>query len=304
MVIRLALAAVLLAVPMVATETTPASETFTVADHPAGIPFEWIVPEGVESISVTANGAHGGTSSAERPGGRGASVSVVIPVEAGQVLTITLGADGGADGVGGLGLGSGGDGIKAGGGGGSTGISIDGTVTIVAGAGGGSSTASSAGGGGAAGIPDGQPGARRGGAGGTGGNGGLGVAPWGEPGGASFVGGGGTVNGSEAGAGGGAGYGGGGAGGAFGDGGGGGSYSAITTATFANRLDDLAGGWVQLDYQVPVPEEVVAPPAAEAPSASPTIFGIEGPYVGMAAAALLVLALGALIVSGAVRRRR
>lgn len=305
MVIRLAVAALLLAVPTVTTaETTPVHETFTTAEQPAGIPFEWTVPEGVGIVTVTANGGDGGTSSVDRPGGSGAVVTVAIPVEAGQVLTITLGADGAPDGLGGLGYGSGGAGIEAGGGGGSTGIVIDGTVSIVAGGGGGSSTSSSAGGGGAAGVPDGQPGARRGGEGGTGGNGGLGVAPWGEPGGASFVGGGGTVNGTEAGAGGGAGYGGGGAGGAYGDGGGGGSYSAITTASFSNRLDDLTDGWVQLDYLLPVPEEPIVAPPAQEPSTSPTVFGVNGTYVGMGAAALLVLAIAALVVRGVLRPAR
>ena len=305
MVIRLALAAVMLAVPTTATvDTTPEHDVFTTTEQPAGVPFEWVVPEGVGIVTVTATGGSGGTSSPDRPGGLGAVVTVAIPVEAGQVLSITLGANGGPAGAGGLGYGSGGGGINAGGGGGSTGIVIDGTVAIVAGAGGGSSTSSSAGGGGAAGIPDGQPGARRGGGGGAAGNGGLGVAPWGEPGGASFVGGGGTVNGTEAGAGGGAGYGGGGAGGAYGDGGGGGSYSSIATATYSTRLDDLVDGWVQLDYLLPVPEEPVAAPPAQPQSTSPEIFGLNGTYVGMGAAALLVLAIGALVVRGALRPAR
>lgn len=304
MVIRLAalaLGASLLAVttptptPELPGETTPQNEVFTTAEKPAGVPFEWIVPEGVESVSITATGGSGGESDDARPGGLGAVVTVVIPVESGQVFDITLGADG-VGATGGLGYGAGGNGIDAGGGGGSTGVVVDGTPTIVAGAGGGSSTSSSAGGGGAAGTPDGQPGSRRGGAGGFGGNGGLGVGPWGEPGGSSFVGGGGTVNGTEAGSGGGAGYGGGGASGAYGDGGGGGSYSAIATATYSLRLDDLVDGWIQLDYLLPVPEEVVAAPeAAPQQSTSPLVFGIEGPYVGMAAALVALLFILALL---------
>ena len=305
MVIRLALAAVMLAVPATATaETTPEHEVFTTAEQAAGVPFEWVVPEGVGVVTVTATGGTGGTSSPDRPGGVGAVVTVAIPVEAGQVLSITLGANGGPTGVGGAGFGTGGNGINAGGGDGSTGITIDGTVAVVAGAGGGSSTASTAGGGGAGGIPDGQPGARRGGAGGTGGTGGLGVAPWGEPGGASFVGGGGTLNGKEPGAGGGAGYGGGGASGAYGDGGGGGSYSSIATATYSSRLDDLVDGWVQLDYLLPVPEEPVAAPPAQQPSTSPEVFGFNGTYIGMGAAALFVLAISALVVRSALRPAR
>jgi hypothetical protein len=304
MVIRIALAALLLATPTAVSETTPVHETFTTADHPAGVAFEWTVPEGVGIVTVTATGGNGGESDPARPGGTGAVVTVAIPVEAGQVLSITLGADGTAV-TGGGGFGSGGNGINAGGGGGSTGIVIDGTVSVVAGAGGGSSTANSAGGGGAAGTPDGQPGARRGGGGGTGGVGGTGVAPWGEPGGASFVGGGGTVNGSEAGAGGGAGYGGGGAGGAYGDGGGGGSYSATTSATYSARLDDLVDGWVQLDYLLPVPEVVEAAPGpVQQPTDAPDILGLNGTYVGMASAAIVVLFIGGLLVRNALRPAR
>ena len=303
MVIRLAVAALLLAVPAVAAESTPTTETFTTAEQAAGVAFDWMVPDGVTSLTITATGGNGGESDPARPGGSGAAVTVTVPVEPGQVLSITLGADGQLV-TGGAGFGSGGQGINAGGGGGSTGISIDGTVSIVAGAGGGSSTSTSAGGGGAAGTPDGLPGSRRGGGGGAGGNGGLGTAPWGEPGGASFVGGGGTVNGSEAGAGGGAGYGGGGAGGAYGDGGGGGSYSATAPATFSPRLDDLVDGWVQLDYLLPVPEEApVEPPAAATPSDTPLLLGLSSAQVGMAAGGLAVLFVGALIVRSLIRPR-
>lgn len=298
--IRLAVAALLLVAPA-ATTTTPTSETFTTVDHSAGVAFDWTVPEGVELITVTATGGHGGASDPARPGGRGAVVTVAIAVEPGQVLSITLGADGQAP-TGGAGFGAGGDGIDAGGGGGSTGILIDGAAALVAAGGGGSATWNSAGGGGAGGTPDGQPGSRRGGGGGAGGVGGLGVAPWGEPGGASVVGGGGTVNGTEAGAGGGAGYGGGGAGGAYGDGGGGGSYSAIATAAFSSRLDDLTDGWVQIDYLLPAPE-VVAPPVAPAVE-TPTVFGVDRTLVGMAAGALAVLFVVSLIVARAVRLAR
>src|SRR6188474_3176064 len=69
------------------------TETFTIADHPAGVPFDFTVPVGVTSIAVQAAGGHGG-SYAERPGGAGALVSVTIPVVEGQVLTVTLGDNG------------------------------------------------------------------------------------------------------------------------------------------------------------------------------------------------------------------
>lgn len=300
----LAAAALVLApVPASVMDATPTHDSYTTADTAAGIAVEWTVPEGVTSVTITASGGNGGTSKTERPGGRGATLTVVLAVEPGQVLAFTLGADGTATGPGGIGYGPGGNGINAGGGGGSTAVLLDGVVAIVAGGGGGSATSSSAGGGGAAGTPDGQPGARRGGAGGTAGTGGIGVAPWGGPGGSSYVGSGGTVNGSEAGAGGGAGYGGGGAGGAYGDGGGGGSYSSSPeTTTYASRLDTLVDGWVQLDYLLPEP--VVEQPAAapvDQPDIAPTIFGIPRPYVGMAAAAIVVLFIVTLAI---VRPRR
>lgn len=306
MVIRLALAALLTAVPASAAATTPMHETLTTAEAPAGTAYEWTVPEGVIVVTVTAAGGNGGSPSDARPGGRGAVVTVAIPVQSGQVLTLILGGDGSPDGTGGIGYGQGGNGVKAGGGGGSTAVLLDGVPTVVAGAGGGSSDSTSAGGGGNAGTPDGQTGSRRGGEGGYGGNGGIGQAPWGEPGGSSFVGGGGTVNGTETGAGGGAGYGGGGGSGAYGDGGGGGSYSAISTATFANRLDDLANGWVQLDYLLPVPEPTAAPDAAAVapPSPSPQIFGIDGPIVGMVAAGIAAAYIAALAIIRIVRPAR
>ena len=279
-------------------ETVPESETLTTAQHAAGSAFEWVVPEGVTVISITATGGNGGSATAARPGGRGAVVTVQLPVEPGAVLLITLGADG-ALGVGGAGYGAGGTGIAAGGGGGSTAITIDGDVVILAGAGGGSSDASSEGGGGAGGTPDGQPGSRRGGLGGAAGTGGFGVAPWGEPGGAGYHGGGGTVNGTESGSGGGAGYGGGGAGGARGDGGGGGSYSAAE-ASYATRLDDLADGWVQLDFARPVIEPTTPAPS-DSPTESPSV-GSDYTWIGMAAAALVVLGIGSLIIWRRVRR--
>jgi hypothetical protein len=121
------------------------------------------------------------------------------------------------------------------------------------------------------------------------------VAPWGGPGGASFHGGGGTVNGTESGSGGGAGYGGGGAGGARGDGGGGASYSA-TEAAYANRLDDLVDGWVQLDYMQLLPEPTVAP-TAEATSDDPqTLLGVPYNVIGIGAAVVVVLGIGLLIL--------
>jgi hypothetical protein len=270
------------------------SETFTTADHPAGTAFEWVVPDGVTLISVTATGGHGGATAA-RPGGPGAVVTVSVPVEPGSVLSITLGATGSATGPGGAGFGAGGSGIKAAGGGGSTGILIDGEVSIVAGAGGGAGGGTTAGGGGAGGTPAGQPGTRRPGGGGSGGTGGVGVGPWGGPGGAGFLGGGGVVNGTEAGSGGGAGFGGGGASGAKGDGGGGGSYSAVESAAYSTRLDDLPDGWVQLDYVQELPTPTPTPEAVDPPTYNPqSIFGISYTAIGIGAAALVLFGISML----------
>lgn len=278
-------------------ETVPDSVTLTTADHAAGTAFEWVVPESVTAISVTATGGNGGSANADRPGGRGAVVTVQLLVEPGAVLLITLGADGGLE-SGGAGYGVGGTGIAAGGGGGSTAIEIDGDVVVIAGAGGGSSDATSEGGGGSGGIPAGQPGSRRGGSGGDAGVGGIGVAPWGGPGGASFRGSGGTVNGTESGSGGGAGYGGGGAGGARGDGGGGGSYSPTEGSVFATRLDDLPDGWVQLDFARPIAE---TPTPTPDDSPAPTPSAADYTWIGMVAAAIVVLGLAFLIVWRRVR---
>lgn len=305
MVKLLVLSAILLALmpasAVRAAETVPATETLSTADHPAGTAFEWVVPEGVTSLSVTATGGNGGSAGAPRPGGRGAVVTVELAVEPGAILEITLGADGRLE-KGGAGYGKGGVGIDAGGGGGSTAIVIDGSVVVLAGAGGGSSAASSAGGGGAGGTPSGQPGTRRGGAGGAKGVGGIGVAPWGGPGGASFHGSGGTVNGTEAGSGGGGGYGGGGAGGAYGDGGGGGSYSA-TEASYATRLDDLHDGWVQLDYLLPAPTPSATASAEDAPYDPQSIFGVSYSVIGMGAAVIVVVGIGLLMLRARRARR-
>jgi hypothetical protein len=287
-----------LLLPTSAVETVPDSETLTTAQQSAGSAFEWVVPDGVTTISVTATGGNGGSVNSDRPGGRGAVVTVQLPVEPGAVLLITLGADGALE-SGGAGYGAGGTGIGAGGGGGSTVIEIDGDIMILAGAGGGSSDVSSEGGGGAGGTPAGQPGTRRGGAGGDSGVGGVGVAPWGGPGGASFRGSGGTVNGTESGSGGGAGYGGGGAGGARGDGGGGGSYSATEATTYATRLDDLPDGWVQLDFARTVVEPTTPVPD-ESPTGAPSAAA-DYTWIGIAAAGILVLGVGFLIVWRRVR---
>jgi hypothetical protein len=301
MVTRAVLAAGLLltlgAVSGLAASTTD-TETFTIAEHPAGTPFEWTVPAGVTSLDILAAGGNGGAY-ADRPGGLGALVTVTVPVVEGQVLAITLGdngvslADPKGTAAGGLGYAQGGDGIRGSGGGGSTGIVLDGSPAIVAGAGGG--TGSGGGIGGAGGTPAGANGSKNGGIGGSEGVGGAGKGPWGGPGGSGLQGTGGDV-GNDNGSGGGAGFGGGGAGGFGGDGAGGGSFG-VDGSTFAARSDATVGGWVSITYTVVTIEPT--PTATPEPVASAPDFA----WVGMVAAGVFVLGLVSLIVLGQLRRR-
>ena len=289
-------AAVLLAVLLAATPTT---ETFTTADHAAGTPVEWVVPDGVTTITVTAAAGNGGSLTAARPGGRGAVVTTSLEVTPGQALTMVIGADGSAAGPGGAGYGAGGAGLKGAGGGGSTAVLLDGEVVVLAGAGGGSGAATGDGGGGSGGIPAGAAGSRNAGSPGADGAGGAGRAPWGGPGGTGLLGSGGSV-GSDNGAGGGAGWGGGGAGGSLGDGAGGGSFpGTLDAAAYSLRSDTGVDGWVTLDYDLPEPEPASTPSA----TAIETGGGFDTNALGVAA--LVVLGLGvALIVGTAVVRAR
>jgi Glycine rich protein len=139
--------------------------------QPTGAPVQWTVPAGVTSVNFEAAGGGGGHSpGAGSAGGLGADVQGSFPVTPGQVLTISVGENGGtgAGGWGGLGM-SGGPANTAkqsdrdgGAGGGATVIQVanaDGsdpqTVAVAGGGGGqggGSSDPASAGNGGAAGC--------------------------------------------------------------------------------------------------------------------------------------------------------
>jgi hypothetical protein len=99
------------------------------------------VPPGVTAISITAVGGSGGTR--YDSGGRAAIVTKTATVAAGDLLTVTVGANGVGGGVGGSGAGSGGIGGVAstdGGGGGGGSMVVDGGAQlVVAGGGGGGS---------------------------------------------------------------------------------------------------------------------------------------------------------------------
>jgi hypothetical protein len=289
-------AAVLLALLVVATPTT---DTYTTAENPAGVPVEWIVPDGVTSVSIVAAGGNGGSFVPFRPGGRGAVITTTLDVTPGQSLSIVLGADGLQSGTGGLGYGTGGAGINGAGGGGSTAVLLDGEAVLVAGAGGGSGASAKDGGGGGGGTPAGFAGSRNSGVGGAEGTGGAGIAPWGGPGGTGLLASGGSVGNAD-GAGGGAGWGGGGAGGVLGDGAGGGSYpSTLDAASYSLRTDTDVDGWVTLDYELPEPEPTASPtPVAERPA------GVDAGLLGVGAVGILGLGVVLIIVTAIVRARR
>ena len=110
----------------------------------------WTVPDGVSSVTITANGAKGGDS-LQTAGGWGGLTTATFPVSAGQVLAFFLGVHGGdatessAGDGGDLGLsgrgngGSGGTGssVYAAGGGSMTLITLDGSDLMIVGGGGG-----------------------------------------------------------------------------------------------------------------------------------------------------------------------
>lgn len=164
---------------------------------------QFTVPAGVTRITVTANGAQGGTGYNGLTGGEGGSVTGTIAVTPGQVFDVVVGGKGGAGGNGtagaagtnGGGGGAGTGGWGGGGGGGESTFALSGTLLFVAGGGGGSAGASSdfggtpGGGGGTSGQAGGAGDSDNGGGGGgggggatpsTGGTGGTGLAPGGN----------------------------------------------------------------------------------------------------------------------------
>jgi hypothetical protein len=300
-----------------------APPTATVAYTTPGV-YDFTVPAGISSISVTAVGAAGGEA-CNFNGGEGASVSATLAVSPGELLQVGVGAAGvgthcsgagpGGPGGGGDG-GEGNDGVFAGAGGGGAsalalaaptpGFASEATL-VVAGGGGGAAVDIE---GGAAGVAGNSPvisfGGQGGGAGGllAGGAGGTGMPDCGGEGtpasgtaGSFGLGGrgGSLASGSGAGGGGGGGgyYGGGGGGSGClaGSGGGGSSYvTAAATVTEAPQPTSAA------------PEVAIAyaAPLAEASTSTLTFTGKQPQGVASAAQTVTVENGGAapLVVSG------
>jgi len=70
----------------------------SVTFKPTNSDVRWTVPAGVTSVNITAiGGAGGGEAGLGGGGGLGAKVTGVLPVEAGEVLTISVGGNGGSN---------------------------------------------------------------------------------------------------------------------------------------------------------------------------------------------------------------
>lgn len=251
--------------------------------------YEFTVPAGVTSVSVTAVGAAGGAN-CEASGGKGAKLGATVPVTPGEPLAVTVG-EAGVDRVcstgegpsvatlgGGARGGASGSYLAGSAGGGATSLRLPsfapepaGPALLVAGGGGGAAESEFAGGGnggnaGAAGLASGEEhpgqGGQPGGAS-TGGTGGAGASncngeEMGESGGTgvSGVGGhGGDFTDVGAGGGGGGGYygGGGGGGGCRGGGGGGGSSFVMAAGTVTEAPAPSAeGARLSITYLMPM----------------------------------------------------
>lgn len=225
------------------------------------------VPPCVNSLNISISGAQGGGPT----GGQGATLSGTIPVTPGDVLTITVGGQGGmANNSGGFNGGGTGHASTDGnfnyhswGGGGATTISINGTLYAIAAGGGGEGGGSNSVAGGAGGCATGAAGANTFGDGGGGGTqtaGGTGGTPWsatppGGQNGSYLQGGQGGLWQTASGGGGGGGYYGGGGGGndgcctgGNGGGGGGGGSSLIPGALGCNAGSNTGNGVVTITY--------------------------------------------------------
>lgn len=102
--------AAFLAISSIAVMDTPAQAVTQTYSYTGG-PQIYVVPENITSITVTLNGAQGGTPSGGGTGGKGARVSASIAVTPGEVLMVMVGGDGTSNGGwngGGLGAGTGG----------------------------------------------------------------------------------------------------------------------------------------------------------------------------------------------------
>ncbi len=243
---------------------------------------QWVVPDGITSISVDVRGAQGGIasdywSSIGGPGGPGGRVQTTLAVTPGETLFIYVGgagsgSDGGFNGGGNGGYGGGMGGYGGGGGGASdikrAGSTLTNRIVIASGGGGGkgyySSDVSGPYGGGLGGgliggdgpdhvdASNGGKGSTQnyGGAGGTKGTSTYGQA--GEPGTIGQGGTGGRYNASGVGGGGGGGgYYGGGGGASDGSGGGGGSSYSIGTDTIYTQGFQIGDGIVIITREIP-----------------------------------------------------
>ena len=251
------------------------SQTFST---PGSQPF--IVPTGVSSLTVTLNGAGGGSdASAAWLGGAGGLLSFTLPVTAGQVLALNIGGrgnqgqfsrnGGGGGGSTGISYGSIGGALIAiaGGGGGGGGAGGGGPYGTVGGAGGGNGSGAAGGTGGSS--YNGNPGQggtqsagglgganiNRGHGSGTAGSTGQGGAGGNDTGGSGSGGGGGVPGGGNGGSAAADGSGGGGGGGYFGGGGGsadiwgsgGGGGSGYLNTSIATQLTSTQGGGAASD---------------------------------------------------------
>jgi gliding motility-associated-like protein len=234
-----------------------------------GGPQNWTVPTCVTSITITAEGAEGG-SIAGASGGDGAVVTATIPVTAGDVIQLLIGGQptGAAPGYNGGGIGfnstDGNPNYGSAGGGGSTNVLVNGVPYIIAAGGGGAGGGSdNFNGGGSGGCVTGAAGVNTYGAGGGGGTQtapGGGGAPWAgvPPGGSAGVMGTGGAGGqwqTAPGGGGGGGYFGGGGGGndgcctgANGGGGGGGGSSLVPAGGGCVQGANTGNGSVTISY--------------------------------------------------------
>jgi hypothetical protein len=255
----------------------PPANAFTQPFYYTGGVQNFIVPNGVTSITIQAFGAQGGAGVVSgvgglRAGANGGSVTATISVTPGQTLYIYVGGQGTdaaryTGGAGGFnGGGSGGNGYEVGGGGGGgasdvrQGIDDLGDRVVVAGGGGGAGGGNNGGSGGKGGNTVGQSGfngdGSTGGGGGSG-SGGTGGSNGGQDGQEGMGGSGGQADDAGGGGGGGGYYGGGGGGSApnGGAGGGGGSSFVIGTATGVAYSQGVqtGNGQVNLTYSIPVP---------------------------------------------------
>lgn len=250
----------------IATLSTLLAQT-TVTYSYTGGSQTYTVPPCVTSITVTVAGADGGGAN----GGNGAVVTATIPVNPGDVITISAGGSGA---LGSGGYGGGGNGhittiggqTSSGGGGGASVLSVNGIPVIVAGGGGGGNggsagnlVAGGAGGCGSGAVGTGSSYTLTGGGAGSQTSGGIGGPPWGGGafGQAGSLGQGGNgandiTNGGPGGGGGGGYYGGGGGGGDFccaggnGGGAGGGGSSLVPAGAGCIQGSNNGAGYVTI----------------------------------------------------------